>query len=367
MKKNIILSMVGVAAGLLVASCSAKPESVTAVVAGPDGQPAAVVVKYAKAVSAESVTADAFQIEGQEIEAVFVTDKDITAKPECKGEKPECDKAKAECDSTKACPEAKAECDKAKAECDKAGKPECDKAKAECDKAGKAECDKAKAECDSTKAACPEAKAECDKAKAECKGPKSVDGQFVVIVLKKACPEKPACDKANAECDSTKAACPEAKAECDSTKAACPEAKAECDKAGKPECDGQHKDCAKEGKAAHDCGMDPKECEASNHECCPEDSTKVCPEGKTEKPACPEIAVPEIAVKQVKEIKAADGSALKAWSKAFPATKAVPCFGPKGPKHHHGEACPEGKAECDKAKAECDGQHKDCPKAEEAK
>ncbi len=293
MKKNIILSMVGVAAaGLLVASCSAKPESVTAVVAGPDGQPAAVVVKYAKAVSAESVTADAFQIEGQEIEAVFVTDKDITAKPECKGEKPECDKAKAECDSTKACPEAKAECDKAKAECDKAGKPECDKAKAECD---------------STKAACPEAKAECDKAKAE------------------------------------------------------------CDKAGKPECDGQHKDCAKEGKAAHDCGMDPKECEANNHECCPEDSTKVCPEGKTEKPACPEIAVPEIAVKQVKEIKAADGSALKAWSKAFPATKAVPCFGPKGPKHHHGEACPEGKAECDKAKAECDGQHKDCPKAEQAK
>ena len=309
MKKNIILSMVGVTAGLLVASCSAKPESVTAVVAGPDGQPAAVVVKYAKAVSAESVTADAFQIEGQEIEAVFVTDKDITAKPECKGEKPECDKAKAECDSTKAC---------------------------------------------------PEAKAECDKAKAECKGPKSVDGQFVVIVLKKACPEKPACDKANAECDSTKAACPEAKAECD-------KAKAECDKAGKPECDGQHKDCAKEGEAAHDCGMDPKECEANNHECCPEDSTKVCPEGKTEKPACPEIAVPEIAVKQVKEIKAADGSALKAWSKAFPATKAVPCFGPKGPKHHHGEACPEGKAECDKAKAECDGQHKDCPKAEQAK
>ena len=220
MKKNIILSMVGVAAGLLVASCSAKPESVTAVVAGPDGQPAAVVVKYAEAVSAESVTADAFQIEGQEIEAVFVTDKDITAKPECKGEKPECDKAKAECDSTKACPEAKAECDKAKAECDKA-----------------------KAECDSTKTECPEAKAECDKAKAECKGPKSVDGQFVVIVLKKACPEKPACDKANAECDSTKAACPEAKAECDSTKAACPEAKAECDKAkaacpeAKAECD----------------------------------------------------------------------------------------------------------------------------------
>ena len=83
MKKNIIVSVIGVAAaGLLLSSCSAKPESVTAVVAGPDGQPAAVVVKYAKAVSAESVTADAFQIEGQEIEKVFVTDKDITAAPE---------------------------------------------------------------------------------------------------------------------------------------------------------------------------------------------------------------------------------------------------------------------------------------------
>lgn len=247
MKKNIIVSMVGVAAaGLLLASCSAKPESVTAVVAGPDGQPAAVVVKYAKAVSAESVTADAFQIEGQEIENVFVTDKDITAapeKPECKGEKPACD-------STKACPEAKTECE----------------------------------------------------------GPKSVDGQFVVICLKKACPEKPACEGEKPACDSTKA---------------CPEAKPECDKAPKHE-------CAKEAA----CDSTKAECE------------------KPEKPACPEIAVPEIAVKQVKEIKAADGSALKAWGKAFPATKAVPCFfhGPKGPKHHHGAPCPEGKPECEKAK-----------------
>lgn len=271
MKKNIIVSVIGVAAaGLLLASCSGgQPESVTAVVAGPDGQPAAVVVKYAKAVSAESVAADAFQIEGKEIEKVFVTDKDVTAvpeKPECKGEKPECDKAKAQCDSTKT-------------------------------------------QCDSTKTQCPEAKPECE-------GPKSVDGQFVVIVLKKACPEaKPECEKA--ACDSTKSECEKAgKPECE--KAACDSAKVECEKAGKPE----------------------------------------CKEGKPEK--CPEVAVPEIAVKQVKEIKAADGSALKAWSKAFPATKAVPCFGPKGPKHHHGQACPE-------EKAECDGQHKDCPKEAEAK
>ena len=285
MKKNIIVSVIGVAAaGLLLSSCSAKPESVTAVVAGPDGQPAAVVVKYAKAVSAESVTADAFQIEGQEIENVFVTDKDITAVPE----KPECKEPKHECDSAKA--EKNHDCGMDPKECE-ANNHEC----------------------------CPEEKPE----KPECKGPKSEDGQFVVIVLKKACPEKPACE--GAECDSTKAECPEAKPECK-------EPKHEC-KGEKPECD----------------------------------STKVCPEGKPEckegKPEkCPEIAVPEISVKQVKEIKAVDGSVLKAWDKAFPATKAVPCFfhGPKGPKHHHGEACPEGKPECD-------GQHKDCPKAPEAK
>lgn len=290
MKKNIIVSMVGVAAaGLLLASCSAKPESVTAVVAGPDGQPAAVVVKYAKAVSAESVTADAFQIEGQEIENVFVTDKDITAapeKPEFKGEKPACD-------STKACPEAKTECDKApKHDCGMDPK-ECEANNHEC-------CPEEKAQCDSTKV-CPEGKPECE-------GPKSVDGQFVVICLKKACPEKPACEGEKPACDSTKA---------------CPEAKPECDKAPKHE-------CAKEAA----CDSTKAECE------------------KPEKPACPEIAVPEIAVKQVKEIKAADGSALKAWGKAFPATKAVPCFfhGPKGPKHHHGAPCPEGKPECEKAK-----------------
>ena len=328
MKKNIILSMAGaLAAGLLIASCSAKPESVTAVVAGPDGQPAAVVVKYAKAVSAESVTADAFQIEGQEIECVFVTDKDITTPPA----KPECDKAKAECDSTKACPEAKAECDKAKAECDgqhkdcakEAGKAhDCGMDPKECEANNHECCPEEKAQCDSTKTECPEAKADC-------KGPKSVDGQFVVIVLKKACPEKPACDKAKAECDSTKAACPEVKPECDKAKAECPEAKAECEKA--------------------QCDSTKAECDKAKAEC-----------DKVQKPACPEIAVPKINVKQVKEIKAADGSAMKAWSKAFPATKAVPCFGPKGPKHHHGEACPEGRPECD-------GQHKDCPKAEEAK
>ena len=280
------------AAGIvaLLASCSAKPEKVTAMVA-PGDKVAAVVVEFNKAVSAEQISADAFEVEGQEVVAAFVCDQDPTVCPEPK-EKPECKK---ECDSTKA------ECTEAKPEC-KEGKPECD-GKHEC-KGEKPEC---KAECDSTKAECPEAKPEC----------KGKDGKFVVLVLKHECPEAP-----KAECDSTKA-CPEGKPECGKPEG-CPEAKAEC----KAECDST------------------KACPEAKAEC---DSTKKCEK--------PEIAVPEVSVKQVKDIAAADGTTLKAWSKAFKATAAAPAFmgpkGPKGPKH----ACKGEKPECEKA----------CEKAEPAK
>lgn len=265
--KKIFFS-VFTAAGIvaMLASCSGKPEKVTAMVA-PGDKVAAVVVEFNKAVSAEQISADAFEVEGQEIVAAFVCDQDPTACPEPK-EKPECKK---ECDSTKA-------------ECTKA---ECTEAKPEC-----------KAECDSTKAECTEAKPEC----------KGKDGKFVVLVLKHECPEAPKaeCDSAKAECGKPEG-CPEAKAECDSTKA-CPEAKAECD------------------------------------------STKKCEK--------PEIAVPEVSVKQVKDVAAADGTTLKAWCKAFKATAAAPAFmgpkGPKGPKH----ACKGEKPECGE---------KPCEKAEPAK
>ena len=234
MKKNIILSLIGVAlGGLLLSSCSGgKPESVTAVVAGPDGQPAAVVVKYAKAVSAQSVTADAYKIAGQEIETVFVTDKDITAAP-----------AKSECDASAACDSTKHDC------------------------AQTAE----KAECDTTKV--------CHKAEGakECKGPESVDGEYVVIVLKNNCAahagKKHDCGKAAGEKHCS-----------DTTKVACDSTKAECNKAQKSE-----------------------------------------------------LTVPAITVEQVKEIKYVDGGAVKAWGKAFSATKAVPCMKKKGHgAHHHG-------------------------------
>ena len=251
--KKIFFS-VFTAAGIvaLLASCSAKPEKVTAMVA-PGDKVAAVVVEFNKAVSAEQISADAFEVEGQEVVAAFVCDQDPTVCPEPK-EKPECKK-----------------------------------------------------ECDSTKAECPEAKPEC----------KGKDGKFVVLVLKHECPEAP-----KAECDSTKA-CPEGKPECGKPEG-CPEAKAEC----KAECDST------------------KACPEAKAEC---DSTKKCEK--------PEIAVPEVSVKQVKDIAAADGTTLKAWSKAFKATAAAPAFmgpkGPKGPKH----ACKGEKPECEKA----------CEKAEPAK
>lgn len=310
--KKILFSVFS-AAGIvaMLASCSAKPEKVTAMVA-PGDKVAAVVVEFNKAVSAEQITADAFEVEGQEIVAAFVCDQDPTVCPEpkeeCKGEKPECDSTKAECGKPEGCPEAKAECKGDKPECKKADCKECKDCK---------DCENCKPECK-----CPECKPGCcaadssacckpqAPAKPECKGK---DGKFVVLVLKHECPEAP-----KAECDSTKA-CPEGKTECGKPEG-CPEAKAECDST--------------------------KACPEAKAEC---DSTKKCEK--------PEIAVPEVSVKQVKDIAAADGTTLKAWSKAFKATAAAPAFmgpkGPKGPKH----ACKGEKPECEKP----------CEKAEPAK
>ena len=314
MKKNIILSLIGVAlGGLLLSSCSGgKPESVTAVVAGPDGQPAAVVVKYAKAVSAQSVTADAYKIAGQEIETVFVTDKDITAAP-----------AKSECDASAACDSTKHDC------------------------AQTAE----KAECDTTKV--------CHKAEGakECKGPESVDGEYVVIVLKNNCAahagKKHDCGKAAGEKhDCGKAAgekhdCGKAAGEKHDCGKAAGE-KHDCGKAAgeKHDCGkaaGEKHDCGKAADEKHDCGKaagEKHDCgKAAGEKHC-SDTTKVaCDSTKAEcnKAQKSELAVPAITVEQVKEIKYVDGGAVKAWGKAFSATKAVPCMKKKGHgAHHHG-------------------------------
>ena len=108
---------------------------------------------------------------------------------------------------------------------------------------------------------------------------KVVDGNKVVVALKKEC-----CGK----CEGEKKECGEAKADC------CKE-KAEC---------GEKKECCEEKKA--ECG-EKHEC-AEKHEC----------EGEK----C-EIPVPDVAVKQVVDIKTAEGKTVKAWKKAVKATEAV--------------------------------------------
>ena len=92
----------------------------------------------------------------------------------------------------------------------------------------------------------------------------------------------------------------------------------------KAEC-GEKKECCEEKKA--ECG-EKHEC-AEKHEC----------EGEK----C-EIPVPDVAVKQVVDIKTAEGKTVKAWKKAVKATEAVPAPHRHG-KHHGKPGCGE-KPEC---------------------
>lgn len=142
---------------------------------------------------------------------------------------------------------------------------------------------------------------------------KLVDGNKVIVALKKDC-----CGK-HEGCE--KKACDEAKPECD---------KPACDK--KAECD------------------------------------KPCPKDADKKPCCKEkcdIPVPDVSVKQVVDIKTAEGKVVKAWKKAVKASEAVPAH--KGHKHHHAvkpECCKEG-AECCVEGAECCKPACDKPSCEE--
>ena len=109
-----------------------------------------------------------------------------------------------------------------------------------------------------------------------------------------------------------------------------------------------------------------KDC-CGKHEGC---EKKACDEAKPEcdKPACDkkcEIPVPDVAVKQVVDIKTAEGKVVKAWKKAVKASEAVPAH--KGHKHHHAvkpECCKEG-AECCVEGAECCKPACDKPSCEE--
>ena len=152
------------------------------------------------------------------------------------------------------------------------------------------------------------------------------DGKYVVVVLEGGKPM----DKPEGECDK----CEEAKAgECDM---------AECDhEDGKP-CDkpeAEKCDKCKAAEAAAACDKpEAEKCDSCKHE-----------EGMRhhgDKPcdkACEDaaVAVPEITVQQVADIKTADGKTLKAWKKAVKAGEVISFMGHR-PGHHHAEA---GKAE----------------------
>ncbi len=145
---------------------------------------------------------------------------------------------------------------------------------------------------------------------------KVVDGNKVVVTLKKECCGK--CEGEKKECCKEKAECGEAKPEC------CEEKKAEC---------GEKHECAEK-----------HECEGEKKECC-----------KEKKAECCEIPVPDVAVKQVVDLKTAEGKTVKAWKKAVKATEACPAC-PKKP-------CCGEKPECGE-KHEC-GEKPDCCKKAE--
>lgn len=151
---------VALAAGcilLAAAGCCKKGPKVTALVAGEEAAPVAVVVEYAQAVQAGAVTPETFIVPGGEVAFAFVADKNPAEPKECgkKEGKPECKGACDKCEEKgEGCPEEKPECCKGeKPECCKEGKPEC------CKGEGK----------------CPPPQACCGK-----------DGKYVIVVLKAA-------------------------------------------------------------------------------------------------------------------------------------------------------------------------------------
>ena len=152
------------------------------------------------------------------------------------------------------------------------------------------------------------------------------DGKYVVVVLEGGKPM----GKPEGECDK----CEEAKAgECDMAECDHEDGKP-CDKPEAEKCD---KCKAAEAVAACD-KPEAEKCDSCKHE-----------EGMRhhgDKPcdkACEDaaVAVPEITVQQVADIKTADGKTLKAWKKAVKAGEVISFMGHR-PGHHHAEA---GKAE----------------------
>lgn len=144
------------------------------------------------------------------------------------------------------------------------------------------------------------------------------DGKYVVVVLEGGKPMgKPEGECDMAECDHEDGKpCDKPEAEkCDKCKAA--EAAAACDKPEAEKCDS----CKHEEGMRH---HGDKPCD------------KACEDAA--------VAVPEITVQQVADIKTADGKTLKAWKKAVKAGEVISFMGHR-PGHHHHHHAEAGKAE----------------------
>lgn len=256
-------------------SCCNKAPKVTALVAGPEAEPVALVVDYGAPVSAESVSPETFVVPGREVACVAICE----GKP-CEG---------------KPC-EAKP-CD------NPAGEP--------CAKPADENCHKCKAEepgCCKEKPCCKEGKPSC---------PKAESGNTVIVFLKGACPEKHCeakpCDKPDGEpcakpadekCDKCKdgeKCAKPAEEQCDKCKDG-----EKCAKPAEEQCD----KCKDEAEAKSEC---KKECDKKDGKC--------------------ELTVPEISIRQVAPLTTADGKEIKPWKKDAKATAVAPAPRP----HHHGE------------------------------
>lgn len=133
------------------------------------------------------------------------------------------------------------------------------------------------------------------------------------------------------------------KKDCCAKKHECTEAKEECGEAKecgeKHGCEAEAKECGEK----HGCEAEAKECGEDKAECGEKHGCEK--KAKCEKA---EIAVPDIAVQQVIDLKTAEGKTVKAWKKAIKAS-AVECC-PKPGRHHE---C--GESKCDKpADEQCD-------------
>lgn len=299
--KRVISICAAVAVVLAAAvSCCNKAPKVTALVAGPEAEPVALVVDYGAPVSAESVSPDCFVVPGREIACVAICEgkpcegKPCEAKPcdnpagepcakpadenchKCKAEEPGCCKEKPCCKEGKSCcKDAEGKCEK----CCEEGKPCCSEGKPCCKK--------------------PEGKP-CKEGKPSC--PKAESGNTVIVFLKGSCPEKHCeakpCDKPDGE----KCAKP-ADEKCDKCKDG-----ESCAKPAEEQCD----KCKDEAEAKSEC---KKECDKKDGKC--------------------ELTVPEISIRQVAPLATADGKEIKPWKKDAKATAVAPAPRP----HHHGKPC----------------------------